>query len=174
MRTVTRSCSSCIVLSALALIAGCTDPTSSPRLLPGGVSLAAVQSRGEGTFVGNGVRYFDCIGEPGAIHVEIPYRFHRVETPSGAVHFVDPFIPQGATGTLVGETTGRVWTLDRAVSPDVIQSDGPAGAEVFVTNLWYVNASSALNFHNSFRFHENANGDIVVDEFEIRCIGHGV
>jgi hypothetical protein len=175
MQVITRSSSCCCAVALLASTLACTgkDMPTSPRLVPAAASFAAVEMSGTGVLSGSGRRFLDCIGEVGILQSDIPYRFHSVVTPSGAMHFTDSFIPGEASGSIVGESTGRVWTLQRAISPEVSQTTGAGESSFFTTNNWYTSETGpTLNFHNTLRFRQNADGQVTVDDFEIRCITH--
>src|SRR5690348_10714262 len=129
-----------LTLCAFAIgISACADGVAAPaarQRASGGLFLAeaaptassgAQQTQGTGTWVGDGNVYFDCLGEVAHVHNEMPFRWRQVVTPSGNVLFSDPFIPNAGTGQAVGLTSGTIWTLDRVVSPEVINVN--AGVE---------------------------------------------
>lgn len=175
MRSVARSGGTCVLLLQLTLLAACSERLSPTAVRPSPSTLlaAAVPVKGEGVLRGNGATDLDCIGEVGLFHSELPYRFQSVVTPSGNTEYHDAFIPSEGTGTIIGQTTGRVWTLERAVSPEVIQTNAAGERSFFTTNNWYVSETGPrLNFHNTFQFRQNADGEIVVESLEVRCITH--
>src|SRR4051794_36476609 len=106
----------CCVIAAT--FAACADNVAAPEALevaPGGIaplqtvavaSSGAEQASGTGVFAGDGSSYRECLGEVVHVHNEIPFRWHRVVTPSGNVMFSDPFIPNAGVGQTEGLTSG--------------------------------------------------------------------
>ncbi|MFL5562464.1 MAG: hypothetical protein ACJ79K_13400 [Gemmatimonadaceae bacterium] len=136
-------------------------------------SAGAEQAWGTSAFIGDGSEYRECLGEVVHIHNEMPIRWHRVIAPSGNVMFSDPFIPNAGTGQTEGLTSGRIWTLDRVVSPEVINTN--AGVEQHFVAVLYWARPTGPNFtmENTYRFVQNANGDVTMNSFEARCVLQG-
>jgi hypothetical protein len=132
-------------------------------------SSGAEQASGTGVFVGDGTSYRDCLGEMAHVHNEMPFRWHMVVTPSGNVMFSDPFISNAGTGQTEGLASGRIWTLDRVVSPEVISTNAGVEAHFVAVLHWVSETGPSFTLHNSYRFVQNANGEVVVNSFESRC-----
>jgi hypothetical protein len=169
-----RTLSIIVPASCIVVALACAEPLApTPRSGSHDPALSASVSSGTTAFEGHGSSYQDCVGEVLQFNVHIPIRYRRVVSASGNILFVDPFIPQGAFGTATGQTSGTVWTLDRAVSPEVIHSNAAGESEFFTTNNWFVSESgSRLNFHNTGRFRQTADGEVVVDNLESICTLH--
>ena len=164
------------ILSVLAAgVCACTDRVTAPESVPvrGPVVLSATaanQEWGTGLFVGDGTRYLSCLGEYVHIHNEMPFRWHRVVTPSGNVTFSDPFIPNAGTGQTSGLTSGSVWTLERVVGPEVITTNAGVEAQFVAVLHWASETGPDYTLHNTYHFVQNANGEVTVDNFESRCV----
>ena len=154
----------------LSLVLACErDPVApagaEPVLKP---AFAAYQEKGEGVFVSSGDFVLDCLSETlREVHTEIPFRYHLTVTPGGGTIFVDRFIPGTGTGTLVGLTSGTIWTLDRVVSPDVIRVTA-GQMETFTANIWWVSETGpTLNIHSLFHISTNADGEVTSAKFDL-------
>ena len=171
------------ILSVFAIgVSACADritaPTEPafvqpPRMLAAAAATGATEEWGTGLFAGEGTRYLSCLGEYVHIYNAMPFRWHRVVTPSGNVTFSDPFIPNAGTGRTVGLTSGNVWTLDRVVGPEVINAN--AGEQSFFVAVlhWVSETGPDYTLHNTFHFVQDANGDVTVNSFESRCVLQG-
>lgn len=167
------------------VLGGCGDEVTAPVTQLSGaasaaapaptttVSSGAAQDWGTGVFVGDATVYRDCVGEFVHVHNEMPFRWHRVVTPSGNVMFSDPFIPNAGTGETVGLTTGRIWTLDQVVSPEVIHTNAGMEASFVAVLHWKSETAPDFTMHNTFHFVQNANGEVIVNSFESRCVLQG-
>ena len=154
----------CSPLTLLPLVlAACERDTVSPagaETLPRPV-FAAYHEKGEGVFVSSGDHVLDCLSETvREDHTEILFRYHLTVTPGGGTVLVDPFIPGTGTGTLVGLTSGTIWTLDRVVSPDVLRITA-GQMYMFTANIWWVSETGpTLNIHSLFHISTNADGEV--------------
>jgi hypothetical protein len=171
-----------IALSLLVIAAGaCADGIVAPtaqeaRQHSDALAAAATGAEndwGTGVFVGDGTSYRPCLGEMAHVHNEMPFRWHMVVTPSGNVMFSDPFIPNGGTGQTEGLSSGRVWTLDRVVSPEVINTNAGVEAHFVAVLHWVRDGGPNFTLHNTYHFVQNANGDVTVNSFESRCVIEG-
>lgn len=161
-------------MAALLVLAvwdlGCGDTIVSPRsaeVLPQ-PTFAAFQERGEGVFVSSGEYGLDCLTEiVHEVRTEIPFRYHLTVTPNGNTILTDPFIPGTGTGTLVGLTSGTIWTLDRVMSPDV-QLVTAAQMYTFTANIWWVSETGpTINIHSLFHISTNADGEITSAKIDL-------
>jgi hypothetical protein len=169
MRVPINTIVSCLLVSALGACADVEAPSG-----PAGATLqvGAVQERGTGVFIGDGTIFFDCLGEYVHVHNEFPLTWHRIVTPSGNVVFKDPFVPNGGSGRAEGLTSGTIWTIDRVISPEVIITNAGQKAFFVAITHWVSETGSSFTVHNTFHFVQNANGDVLVNSFESRCIAH--
>jgi len=154
----------CLPLTLLPLVlAACGhDPVSPAGAVPlSRPVFAAYQEKGEGLFVSSGDYSLDCLSETvREVHTEILFRYHLTVTPGGGTVLADAFIPGTGTGTLVGLTSGTIWTLDRVVSPEVIRVTA-GQMHTFTANIWWVSETGpTLNIHSLFHMSTNANGEI--------------
>ena len=164
MRSPTR-----LALLLVAFAIGCGDDA----VAPGTQDLAqpvfaAFHENGEGVFVSSGDYNLNCLNETvREAGTEIAYRYHLTVTPSGHTIFVEPFIPGTGTGTLLGLSSGTIWTLDRVVSPYVERVT--AGTSVhFTANIWWVSETGpTLNIHSLFHISTNANGQITAAKVDL-------
>ena len=174
-----RRISSIAGIAALAVLVtpllSCGDaagpgPTAPP--LAAVAAAGATQEKGVGLFESSGTGFNECLGEVTSARIAIPYTYHATTTPSGNTIFVDHFIPGAANGTLVGLTTGRVWTMRRNISPEVIRT---TAGEMYhaVANIWWESETGPdVQYHNSYHIVQNASGDITVERLVIRCTLH--
>lgn len=166
-------CAIAIAVSACAdRVTGAAAPDVASSSVLASASGGAVHESGYGVLVGDGTRYLDCIGENFHAHNEFPYQWFRTVTPSGNVAFRDPFI-KGGFGQAEGLTSGTVWTVDRYLSPEVINTN--AGQQAFFVAIvhWVSETGPSFTIHNTYHFVQNANGDVKVDSFESRCVTQG-
>ena len=122
--------------------------------------------------------YVACLGETIKFEINLSISFHAFETPSGKFHLLDHW---KLTYLFTGNDSGRTW-YGRGVSP-FQQNVGPGETVQFTTN---VHANPLTGDGPKFRFHENlkvtvnANGELVVDMYDLdgvdlseawQCIG---
>lgn len=161
----------CLSLTLLPLVlAACERDSVSPagaETFPR-PAFAAYQEKGEGVFVESGDFVLDCLSETvREVHTEIVFKYHLTVTPGGGTIFVDRFIPGTATGTLVGLTSGTIWTLDRVISPEVIRVTA-GEMHTFTANIWWVSETGpTLNLHSLFHISTNANGEVTSTKFDL-------
>lgn len=152
------------------VLAACERDTVSPAgaETPPRPVFAAYQEKGEGVFVESGDFVLNCLSETvREVHTEIHFRYHLTVTPGGGSVLVDPFIPGSATGTLVGLTSGTIWTLDRVISPEVILVTA-GQVHTFTANIWWVSETGpTLNIHSLFHISTNADGEVTSAKFDL-------
>ena len=150
--------------------AGDRAPTAPP--LATAAAAGATQEKGEGAYVVDATFFFSCVGERIHERTVIPFRYHATTTPSGNTVFVDQFIPGAGTSTIVGLTTGTVWTLRRVVSPEVIRT---TAGELFrfTANIWYESETApTLHIHSQYQIVQNAHGEITAEKNNLHCEFH--
>ena len=133
-------------------------------------AFGAYHENGEGVFVSSGDANLDCLSETvREVHTEILFRYQSTVTPGGSTILFARFIPGTATGTLVGLTSGTIWTLDRVVSPEVIRVT--AGESLtYTANIWWVSETGpTLNIHSLFHVSTNADGEVTSEVELLTC-----
>ena len=137
------------------------------RFQQGGASA----SKGEDVLVGAGRQFLDCIGETVRFSTSLPYRWHSTTTPDGKTTFAWMFIPGAGTGTATGLESGRVWTLDRAISPEVdhIWSDGSARFHWTSNFIWVSDGGPTLHLHTNIILEVGADGELTIVRLDARC-----
>ncbi len=162
-----------VIPAALLLVACERQPVAPDQALAPQPVFAAFHENGEGVIVERGDNDLNCLNETVRGGVEIPYRYHLTVTPSGHTILVETFIPGTGTGTLLGLSSGTIWTLDRVVSPYVERVT--AGTSVqFTANIWWVSETGpTLNIHSVFHISTNARGEITATKVDLgRCQLH--
>jgi hypothetical protein len=163
--------SSTLVLLA-TLIVACREAPSGPgssAALPNLAAGASTES-GEGVAISHSTFFYACLGETITVDSRIPYRYHRTVAPNGNVHYSEMYIPNAATGTFVGHTSGSVWTLERLVSPFVENVNG-AGDHLLFTALilWRSDDGRLVHTQTNLHFKQDAGGDVVLDFNHGQC-----
>ena len=160
----------------LAAAAACSEPTSAPADEDAGLSLTASANgtavdRGDGVFaVVNDVLYLDCVGEEVRFNATVPFRWTLATTPSGHTNYMATFIPHTQSGVAVGQTSGRVWTLNHVISPQGTRSTASTTVLTFTAlQMWVTDGGPTMQLHTLFRVSQRADGTTVVDKFEFRC-----
>ena len=151
----------------------CSEIISPPdRPEPSLAAAGAAQSEsGTAVLVGGEQTYVDCLGEIFAYAATIPYRYHLTVTPTGKTVLAWQFIPGSGTGTAVGLSSGRTWTLKKVVSPEVDHFGGDGGARYHWTaNIWWESPTApTVHTHTNFLLIEK-DGALVVERAQLRCI----
>ena len=126
---------------------------------------------GTGVFTFEGIVPLDCIGESVHDIVSAPYTFHLITTPSGNSIYVEQWDRENVTGTLVGLTTGTVWTRVNTVSPFVDRTTGGASSmTAFVAQAEFVSETGPTFIgRDIFHISRDANGRVTSEFHEFRC-----
>ena len=163
----------------LGIVAACNDTDLSAPDQEGGVlptmaaAGAATVDHGEGVFTNQVVLFLDCVGEVVAFNSAVPFRWRTIVTPSGRTVHLEPFIPNSGIGTAVGQSTGRVWTLERVVSPLVAHAASNMESVQFTgMDVWAREDGPTMQLHTRLHFLQNALGEVTVDQFVLRCEAH--
>jgi hypothetical protein len=65
--------------------------------------------------------------------------------------------------------SGRVWTLDQVISPEVDHVTSTTSATTFTAlQMWVRDGGPTLQLHTLFHFSENA-GEVKAERFVFRC-----
>ena len=131
---------------------------------------------GTGVFTFEGIVPLDCIGESVHDIVSAPYTFHLITTPSGNSIYVEQWDRENVTGTLVGLTTGTVWTRVNTVSPFVDRTTGGASSmTTYVARAEFVSETGPTFIgRDIFHITRDANGRVTSEFHEFRCwLKHG-
>ncbi len=142
----------------LCLGLGFTTPSwAAPAVVEKGTGYLAYEWEGD----------IDCLDEAVRETASITYNYHLVTTPNGDIVYNDLWF--NLESTLVGVSSGTVWTLVKNVSPDVIRTTG-GGSSLWTARTTYVSdAGQILEIRAQFQITYNANGELKIDRFEVRC-----
>lgn len=129
----------------------------------------AVIERGAGLLTFDAVVPFSCAGEDVRSIVYMPYEYQKVLLPTGEYVYHDRLITELVTGSLIGQSSGTVWTRteNRAVTQD--HSTGGGSYHYSFTGTFISETGPTIEVHELFMVMRNANGELTVDRKELRC-----
>ena len=126
----------------------------------------AVVEKGTAHFAVEADFPIDVLGEDVHLSWSVSYNYHVVTTPGGDTVYHELWLNPSATLTA---ESGTVWTLKKTVSPFINRSTG-GGMTQFTERSTYVSdTGQILELRNKFQISFNANGELKIDRFEVRC-----
>ena len=115
------------------------------------------------------VVYNECAGEDVHLVMDTIFDYRLVVTPSGDQLYLEPW-REGATGTMTGMDTGRVWIRCGVVSPFIYRDMGGEMTHWTYKGLWVCDADgSSFMEHEWYHLSYDANGELRVDRYDITC-----
>lgn len=111
--------------------------------------------------------YIECFGELLQITAVIPYTYHRVQLPNGEFVYHDLYLRANIVG--IGKDTGTVWTMEKITSPLIERSTGGGMIHTSSRDTWVSDTGERVEVRISFHLSFDANGNLRVDRFEVRC-----
>jgi hypothetical protein len=101
---------------------------------------------------------------------EITFSYTAVTLADGRILYREIWPNTRGVGTVTGLTSGHVWRRDIRASPYILHSGGPSDFERYVYNGPFVSETGpTITVHETFQVSTNANGEVVVDQFESTC-----
>lgn len=174
-----------LALAAAGILAACDEadgPLSpenqessvydGPELVTAEPNAGAVLEEGTGVFTYDQVIYFACVGEDVRSIIHAPYTYRVVESPSGNNVYVELWDTDAVTGTLIGQTSGIVWSRINNVSPLVQRNTGGGSGMLHYTfkGDFESDVGPYLKVQQVFHMSWNASGELTADFSKSRCV----
>jgi hypothetical protein len=110
-----------------------------------------------------------CIGEWVHDSGSVTYKYHVVVTPNGESLYHELWLDGNASGTIVGLTTGTIWTLEKIVSPCIIQTTENGMMHWTSLSRAVSETGATLQFNSLYDGWFDEDGELQVKVYRCNC-----